>query len=73
MLLQLRYLINIGEDVACQGLYDRKYEIVYSDKTAGATASLTLWKKSRATVDELIHHSGEKIVTVCHCCTEYKQ
>ena len=41
-LLQLRYLINIGEDVACQGLYDRKYEIVYGDKTAGATTSLTL-------------------------------
>ena len=53
-LLQLRYLINIGEDVACQGLYDRKYEIVYGDKTAGATTSLTLWKKSRATGDELI-------------------
>ena len=49
------------------------YEIVYGDKTAGATTSLTLWKKSRATGDELIHHSGEKIVTVCHCCTEYKQ
>ena len=29
--------------VPCQGLFDRKFEILYSDGNAGATTALKLW------------------------------
>lgn len=65
--------IGAHEDVACQGLYNRRYVIVYGDKTAGATTSVSLWKKSRSDGEELIDKTGDKIMTECDCCSEYKQ
>ena len=60
-------MTGTGEVVACQGLYHRKYELVYGDKTAGATTSLSLWTSSRSADEEPLLSSIK-----CECCTEYR-
>ena len=56
-------------------MYHRKFEPLYSDRTAGATTALSLWNKSRSTGEEpfCLAVSGEKIATLCDCCTQYIQ
>ena len=60
----------IGEEVACQGLFDRKFEQLYSDCTAGATSCKSLWLKSQEVACD---GCGETVSFTCQCCTEYKQ
>ena len=34
-------------DVACQGIYFRKYEELYLDRNAGATSTVKLWRQGK--------------------------
>lgn len=63
------------ETVPCQGLFDRKFEILYSDGNAGATTAQKLWTDHRQKEsEEIICSSGDQKVAVsCDCCTKYTE
>ena len=60
-----------SDEVACQGLFNRKFEILYEDGTAGATTATKLWVDSRKTGEAYTTPDGEQVYTMCDCCTTY--
>ena len=61
----------IRDEVYCQGLYHRKYEILHHDGNAGGTSAKKLWADSRMLKGYVTHSSGEKVNVMCKCCTTY--
>ena len=59
----------------CQGLFDRKFEILYDDGNAGATTAQKLWTdKHQKESDGIICTSdNQKVVVICDCCTRYTE
>lgn len=59
----------------CQGLYDRKFEILHGDGNAGATTAQKLWTdKRREESDGIICTSDDqKVIVICECCTKYAE
>ena len=65
---------DTADKVPCQGLHDRKYEVLYDDGNAGTTTPRKLWLDSRQK-GKLTYKTpdGEQIHTTCECCTEYAE
>ena len=61
------------DTVPCQGLFDRKFEILYGDGNAGATTAQKLWaNKCQEESDGIIcTPEDQKVVVTCDCCTGY--
>lgn len=63
----------VSIDVPCQGLYDRKYAILYHDRNAGATSTIKLWKKGRQEVFTYTDSHGNSCNTACNCCATFAE
>ena len=59
----------------CQGLFDRKFEILYDDGNAGATTAQKLWtdKRQKESDGIICTSDNEKVVVICDCCTRYTE
>ena len=59
----------------CQGLFDRKYEVLYDDGNAGATTAQKLWtdKRQKASDGIICTSDNQKVVVICDCCTRYTE
>lgn len=59
----------------CQGLFDRKFEILYNDGNAGATTAQKLWTDKRKEESERIFctSDGQRIDVICDCCMGYTE
>ena len=65
------YFLFTLDEVSCQGLYDRKFVVLYEDGNAGVTTSKSLWVHSRS-VGECVQ-SPENEQQVQTACTMYGQ
>ena len=59
----------------CQGLFDRKFEILYDDGNAGATTAQKLWtdKRQKESDGIICTSDNQKVVVICDCCTRYTE
>ena len=64
-------LLKILDQVTCQGLHDRKFEVLYDDGNSGATTSKKLWIDSHAG-SGLVYSSdkSKQMKTHSTCCRE---
>ena len=63
----------IGDEVPCQGLYHRKYEMLHNDGNVGGTSAKKLWADNRMLKRYVTHSSGEEVNVMCKCCTTYTE
>ena len=61
--------------VPCQGLFDRKFEILYSDGNAGATTALKLWtdKHQEGSDGKISTSDNQEVNVICDCCKSYSE
>lgn len=66
-------LTLVGMPVKCQGLYDRRFEGLYSDRLAGTTTAKKLWEDGRKVgdLDSYETANGSELQIQCNCCSSY--
>ena len=59
----------------CQGLFDRKFEVLYGNGNVGATTAQDLWTDKRHEESDGIAYCPEdqKVDVICDCCTKYTE
>ena len=63
----------ISDEVPCQGLHFRKYEILHHDGKSGGTSAKKLWADNRMLTGCVTHSSGEEVYVMCKCCVTYAE
>ena len=68
-------LDEVHDTVPCQGLLDRKFEILYGDGNAGGTTAQKLWtdKCQKESHGIICTSDNQKVVVICDCCTKYTE
>ena len=67
-------LVDVIEDeVPCQGLYHRKYEMLHNDGNVDEMSAKKLWADNRMLKRYVTHSSGEEVNIMCKCCTTYTE